>query len=112
MLYDPRWKEAKALVKELEPWQQHLLEAAQYIRKFGWAQRTAIEDDGRVCVVGALYRVCPKGTLDDDARFFRQFLEKREGWKEDAPAWNDKRGRTKEEVVAALESAAFSQESN
>lgn len=108
MLYDPRWKEAKAPVKELEPWRQWFLKAAEYIRTHGWCKYQARADDGRVCTMGALYYVCPKNHHEDARDHLEKFLGKQAS--QGIPAWNDTPGRTKEEVIAALESAAFSQE--
>jgi hypothetical protein len=96
-LYDPKEAETKPEV-QLEPWRQHLLDAAQYIREHGWCQRTIRDEEGRVCLIGALQSV--------------------EGWENSVaptmlrriisciPSWNNAPGRTKEEVIAALEGAA------
>ncbi len=99
MLYDKKW-DAKVEPK-LEPWQKHLLDAAQYIRDHGWCQKALMDDEGRVCLLGAL------GKIPGDQAIPRQRLRSIIGI--NLVNWNNSPKRTKKEVIAALEEAAARQ---
>jgi len=99
MLYDPKW-EVEAPAKKLEPYQEHLLAAAQYIREHGWCQNSLRNHRGNVCVLGAIvYAGVP---INSPAM---QKLREVIGRKEIA-AWNNSMFRTEKQVLAALEKAA------
>jgi hypothetical protein len=116
-LYDPEEAETKPEVK-LEPWRQHLLDAAQYIREHGWFQGGICDaSQERVCLIGSLY--ASVGLLDAAAKRTPNLaLRIDEEWcrvlgylglnprKCDIADWNDATGRTQEEVIAALEGSA------
>ena len=82
--------------------QEVLLKAAEYIEEHGWCQHAFGEPDGRVCLEGAINRTAYNGSERDAA--VRRMIGHLNG---QTPAfWNDMRGRTKEEVIAALREAA------
>lgn len=107
MYYDKRIETVPAPVQhpELEPVQQHCLEAAEYIRRHGWCQGTWYNGRG-VCMMEAVRVVTndPRsgfGTNYDNAENHLRNLLGR------CPVgYNDTGGRTKEEVIALLERAA------
>lgn len=89
---------------------QCLLDAAERIRSRGWCQKRLCAMDGSLCLVGAIFG------LNEEAEgmlpFRKQLSEvesKARVLMEDndfGPDWNDAPGRTKEEVIAALETIA------
>ena len=81
-----------------------LLGAADYIERHGWCQGTSRIGD-RVCVAWALAIAAHQ-----DFKFAEQAghrLMRSVGGGRTVPRWNDRIGRTKEEVVEALRAAAF-----
>ncbi len=103
MLYNKEWE--KPAVK-LEPWQEHLLAAAQYIRDHGWCQRASYEWNNSACVMGALNSTKLPGMRNHGATATKFALFLGLPGNSFVAAWNDAPGRTKEEVIAALEAAA------
>lgn len=118
-LYDPKEIETSPEVK-LEPWRQNLLNSAQYIRDHGWYQGGLCDPSReRVCIIGSLYAGI--GLLNAAAEK-SPFLQKKvtKEWDKIVgymgkntstfclATWNDKKGRTAEEVIAVLEGAARS----
>lgn len=100
MLYDKRW-EPKPQEQHLTKQQQILLDAAQYIRVHGWCQGYLKDGTGGVCVLGAIT------TVHKDPYLMGASIEKLEAYIHSWPAkWNDVPGRTKEQVIQALEEAA------
>lgn len=107
MYKDERFDVVEAPVK-LEPWQEQLLRAAQYIRVHGWARgRTKNSQTGQVCLAGAVIYSATTSNLGG------------ENWKNIAPRleailgrhpvnWNDQVAENKEEVIFLLERAAHS----
>ena len=77
--------------------------ARQYIIDHGWIQGALVRSDGCVCLMGALSLSGPTDDYDlySDAHY-ALIKTVRSG----LPYWNDKPGRTKDEVLAALSSAA------
>lgn len=108
MYYDKRIENQPAPVQhpELEPVQQYCLEAAEYIRIHGWCQGSwAI---GRsVCTAQALRMVIPKPGYIFSFRNALQHLIDTLGGEITPVMFNDAPGRTKEDVLALLEKAAF-----
>jgi hypothetical protein len=90
-----------------------LLGAADYIERHGWCQGTSVIDDavcaGRALMIAAGYDA---STSERAGHRLMRFVGSTDGevpgrWTTTVPDWNDKEGRTKEEVVEALRSAAF-----
>lgn len=86
----------------------HLDAAAAYIDAHGWTQRMRENAAGEVCAIGAIGRVWPYGWAA--ARKFGEYLESA-GHTDGRSAsyvaeWNDRPGRVKEDVTAALQKAA------
>lgn len=101
--------------KPLEPWRQHLLDAAAYMEEHGYCKNSATDSTGAVCVAGALWNVCGdyNSPLDDEcvALIKHLGLETRKfnvGANCAVFAWNDRPETTKEMAVAALIGAALS----
>jgi hypothetical protein len=89
-----------------------LLQAARIIRERGWCQHATCDEDGRVCVLGAIYNVrepnheyVPGRWLDDRCNAAERRMAK-VITSDDIPTWNDEAGRTAAEVIEALEKAA------
>lgn len=111
MYYDERKEVIPEVPVILEPWQEHLLNAAQYIRDHGWCQLTSKNDKGEVCLEGAImqgilqalgtksYLKISPPLYGEADRKVRQQL----GTNLPCHYWNDQKGRTKEEVLAVLE---------
>lgn len=78
-----------------------LREAARLIRDKGWCQGVYRDDAGRHCAVGALCEATGDGGLD----LARSYLWQRIRTTSIAD-WNDRPGRTEQDVIAAFESAA------
>lgn len=107
MYKDERFDVVEAPVK-LEPWQEQLLRAAQYIREHGWTRgRTKNSQTGQVCLAGAVIYSATTSDLGG------------ENWKNIAPRleailgkhpvnWNDVDAKSGEEVISFLERAAGS----
>jgi hypothetical protein len=91
---------------------QALLNAAQYIRDNGWCQHKLELPSGEVCAYGAMSRATygkEAHTLSEAVGLFSKYcvsagLIQPNG---SFPTWNDTPGRTKEEVIEALEKAAY-----
>jgi hypothetical protein len=100
MLYDRR--------KDLPVANWTLLQAADVLRERGWCQHS-LSDGGRFCAEGAI-REAVDGTLAKTSPLDRArgLLKKHLGVKYIA-VWNDDPGRTKEQVIDALETAAWSE---
>lgn len=56
MLWNPKWPTPKTKGK----WRVTLLHAADYIEQVGWCQNEEEDGQGRVCMVGAIYKVNPR----------------------------------------------------
>lgn len=86
---------------------------AALIRERGWAQHDYESDDGRLCLLGAMNvaytgaSCAPQGETPTlaSARKSRDYLVAATGHPY-PDNWNDREGRTKEEVISALETAA------
>lgn len=105
MYYDKRIENQPAPVQqpELEPVQQHCLEAAEYIRTHGWCQGCwAIGNS--VCIAQALRVVVPRSAYP--YRHALHHLISTLGGEITPVMFNDAPGRTKEDVLALLEKAA------
>jgi hypothetical protein len=87
MLYDPRWN-------KLIGWRKVLWEAADVIEREGWIQRKYHTKKG-YCIAGAIGQVrAPRSSRLLAERKLDEALD------DILEAWNDRRGRSKSEVVA------------
>jgi hypothetical protein len=91
---------------------QLLLDAADILRRNGWVQKTLGNRRTGYCLIGAL-RVAQCGTVfvpkgaAAEAGLGAALSRLHTATKcYDAAAWNDEKGRTKDQVIAALEYAA------
>lgn len=89
------------MLAKLPKERQALLDAAAYIEENGWCQG-ALSRDGRVCALGGLDRV-----TDDAGTYLNAVFRLRQVLPCAAAHWNDRAGRTKQEVVDALCKAAL-----
>lgn len=122
MLYDPKWDAAQETV--LEPWQQLLLDGADYIEKHGWCQHALRTNEGRVCVRGALvsaigdtesfvYFISLDRLLTDTQAAMVHAADDAlcravgDGSSHSAPLWNNAPERTAAEVVAKMREVAL-----
>lgn len=96
MLYDPKW--------QLEIWQRWLLVAIDVIERDGWTQGETFSSTG-VCMVGALARAAHEFP-DRDGQYMKILTALEPIVEGDITGWNDVRGRTKKQVIAAFRKAA------
>lgn len=82
-----------------KPWRALLLEAAQYIREHGHAKRALVDEHGAACLVGAINMVHSGNQARHQVQHFLKV--------KCLVAWNNAPERTADEVIAALEGAAF-----
>lgn len=107
MYADKRFDIVEAPVKpELTEERITLLAAAEYIRQHGWCQNQVETHDGRVCTVGAMGKVTIHKREMDCSAAAKRFVDFNKIEPGFIGRWNDAPGRTKEEVIAALEAAA------
>lgn len=127
MLYNPSWQ-PDSKPKADEEWRTVLRKAAGLLETTGWLQyricgARLTSEEGRMCVRGAIamaatgdpyapfYSSRNQGSSEALAavRALQRYLS-RSTWKQhpndDIVRWNDKPGRTRAEVVAALRAAA------
>lgn len=86
-----------------------LREAAAIVRERGWTQGAYVDDDGRVCIEGAICEALggPRPAVVPFAPFVDADEELRAVIGYVSPVeWNDAPERTADEVIAALEAAA------
>jgi hypothetical protein len=76
--------------------------AARIIEERGWARVAYRDDDGSVCIVQAIYDAGGTGPSDPDGAYNAIRYGQLNG--RSLSGWNDDRGRTKAEVLAALRS--------
>lgn len=120
MLYDPKWAPPATEIK-LEPWQEVLLKAADLIEECGLLQRALGGWNIGYCSVGAIRASTGMSLLtyasnnyalnyDAYARVIYKLANKIGGHMVSDEAkiivWNDRPGRTKEEVIAKLRETA------
>lgn len=98
----------------LTPEHQLLWDAAAYIEKHGWCQDSVSTADGRVCLVGAIKAAAGMPIHGHDwssgpgavAYAACEIMDNRTS--RPAADWNDRDGRTQDEVVSAMRAAALS----
>lgn len=98
MLYDPKHDNRL----KTEPWRQVLLDAADLIERDGWCQKAFFRRN-RSCVDNAMMQVAISTDLYLKAR---DHLEIAVG--QPPVVWNDKKSRTKKEVMTKLREVAWS----
>lgn len=103
-MYRPNPEFTPEVVSPQEPWRKALMDAAGLIRKEGWCQNSFGPTWGPSCLVGAIFKTAGVSQITADA--VRAVTDHIGG--ESPMWWNDRPGRTAEEVIAALESAAQS----
>jgi hypothetical protein len=90
---------------------QDLTDAVEYLETHGWAQGYDFDGKGNVCAFGAIRGV----TGDDNAQFVSEQTRDRCSnagrafyriMGQDIVTWNDMQGRTKFEVIRALQTVA------
>jgi len=89
------------------------LRAADVIRERGWCQETCMDEKGSVCLLGALLTADGIDLLAAEVvscsyleRVTERAIERHINH-DSVPGWNDKEGRTVEEVIAVLEATAW-----
>ncbi len=105
MLYDTKW-DKEVLLDEVG---EILLKAADYIDKHGWCQRRAFIGK-KACLLGAVAAVIDGGigtaTITPTAAYEKAYCRLAK-LVSGMGNWNDAPGRTKDEVVAVLRTAAY-----
>lgn len=91
--------------------QKVLLGAAQVIRERGWCQKALVDGGGRLCVMGAILAVDTGDPEGDWGDVSNAAMDRLYGYLDKQPPmiWNNAPERTAEEVIHALEAAAFSE---
>ncbi len=97
MLFDPKWNEIKVdAVGEV------LLRAAAIMELYGWCKGRAVDEQHRVCAIGAITAAsldtydCYQSAYNRLAKYVGDY---------NIPFWSDNSG--KEKVVEALREAAY-----
>lgn len=107
MYYDERKEVVAEAPVPLEPWRRTLLRAADYIRNNGWCQDSYYDThSSATCILGAIVKVENLRERDLHAKHPVVNGSLKYLGTPTIPAYNDAVGRTKEEVIAALEGAA------
>lgn len=86
-----------------------LLAAADYIREHGWCQYEWVDAHGRVCIMSAISKVSDNFNISHKALCQHLGVSQHRC---EAVDWNNAPGRTIDEVLSALESAAKRSASN
>lgn len=120
MLYDPKWKDTVVVKAPKAKWRALLLQAADIVRTRGLAKDTQEDEEGRVCIHGAISIARFGHPFHDEdghackasravarylnARGVPQELASNDGCAD----WNNEPDRTVDEVIEALDGAARS----
>ena len=97
MLYDKRW--------DLDATSRALLAAAAYIQVHGWCRYVAEDRAGSVCIAGAILKITGVSPeLQPALTRVSQLLDCAH-----IGHWNDRECKDKNEAIAVLQCAAFSQ---
>lgn len=80
--------------------------AADVLERDGWTQGEYEQPDGCKCISGALRSVCGGIDTTDTDRYLSAWYALRPVIGRGAINWNDEPGRTADEVIAALRTAA------
>jgi hypothetical protein len=87
------------------PWRKILLDAADLIEKEGWVQREYGRIGRGFCIEGAIKHIAYP-SMQFDAMSEAVWAMEHHVRTANIPTWNDRLGRTKAEVLAALRAAA------
>ena len=97
MLYDKKWDQE---VKVLDEVGRKMHQAADWLEQHEWCQRFSCDAYGARCMAGALNLFFPAG--------HREALERVNAHTHcGIMCWNDREGRTKQEVIDMLRKAAW-----
>lgn len=103
MLFDKNWEKPADI--KLEPWQDLLLRSAKLIEKAGWVQNSMHVQGRGYCIVGAMVHISAKDGIQGGA-----FVDAQRAMDKvmvgGSVNWNDRYGRTKDEVVTKLREVA------
>lgn len=80
---------------------EHLRAAKEYLFERGWTQRTQEAADGSVCLIGACAKVA--GVIGEMTYRLPAVLALSDALDECCWSWNDRRGRTFDEVVDLID---------
>jgi hypothetical protein len=113
MLYDPNWSPPDI---KLEPWQEIIHHAIELIETHGWVQKSFGNRFIGFCLVGAISAAWQAKRADenhlstmDRSAYMMVFDRANKVFNNigiGIADWNDKTGRTKEEVIAKLKEIA------
>ncbi len=101
MLFNPMWQN--------DPVARVLLYAADQLETVGWCQGTEMDRQGRMCAVGAIRRAC-RDRGEEVFGMLSHLAIVRVCTVVDevsVPSWNDREGRTRDDVTTALRRAAW-----
>jgi hypothetical protein len=115
MFVDEKW--VGEVRTATEPWRTVLLESADYIERVGWCQRAELNENGQVCAIGGVFYSGEEGyrleaIYKEVITKFGEYINAYCGGSNmyggplDVALWNDRGGRTKEEVVSAMRACA------
>lgn len=94
----------------LEPWQCILLNAATYLRRYGWQQAAYGGDGEPACIVGAVKSTIiyneQKDIVMEALQRLRIFTGHQLNYTTTIVSWNDQDGQTAENVIATMEACA------
>ena len=99
------------MLQRTEQWRLNLMQTYDIIRG-GWCQGFSVSPDGGVCIGYAMRQTAGASNdayreqIDHVVSFLRLHVDPKEGSEITLVRWNNAPGRTKEEVLAALEGAA------
>lgn len=102
MLYDPKWEQKTVTETEAS---RILRAAAAHLNLYGWCQNQ-LKDGLSACLVGAVYAAVGDMMPSDEIQAELNRRVRLSIGRENIGAWNDVPGRTKEEVIDALNRAA------
>jgi hypothetical protein len=104
MLYDKKWDKEVKVVDEVG---KMILKAADWLEEHGWCQGWMDDDRGRSCAMGAVWNVTKDMKIYVvAARRIGRAASIDYGSPSSVVRWNDKPGRTAEEVMAIMRHAA------
>jgi hypothetical protein len=117
MLYDPNWKPAEKPISEIKKkgWRSLLLRAAEAIENDGWTRKVLFNDDGRMCIIGAMHYADTGKKTDVFSKrspTFRNAKQMLEMYIRNTYGggsithYNDYRAKSKQQVIKTIKAAA------